>query len=1577
MESKELDELLDSFDRQAGLVKEKLTDLLATVSAGRIPGAGNLRSFQDTMDALVSAYGALKAEARGSLSEGEMPEEGCAASDYVAAIRSSRGRFLKLQAEKARAVLTSFLKVQSPIAEYETALSPFRARAAEVLRGLSEENIEDQAEETKAPELFLRALELEHINGSEGFCILEEINRYYPVQVQWGLAGGQYFIGEEPEGPGEVPGEEKAGDGRKGAGTDVLTAVNRVKTGTPSASAFKKEFIKMARINPSVCAILPMMTNFGVLNREQIYFMGICLYVFGEFDRGRAVVDIAIDMLVEKGYLACFHHEQNGLVSEAYCLSEYCHGCLMKDSIMKSGLFELGDEYGAVMVSTVEVASSGDIKKSTVDMFIRNNNRLTEYLYAEKGLRELGDYEAIVNSAIWKEDHYQVAVVMDGEVTCCRLYDPDGTPPGEIEEDGILWVGDAAGISSDMKDRYGKIFVYHNHSVSRIGETPDAAEEQENVREEAEDVIKEEDVAGTGEVSVESLAGKDTVPTDEEFCALIRGLLDGEVAGREQLAPLISQVAVFAKAVGDVAAEDHGSYPESWKLSAQVRLATNLMMDDDCAYTSECLSTVFADPVNEDPALMLSAYLFAMLVPGRAFDYGIRNQTGLFLERFEAYFGPFASFRPLFNQLMGAKDIAAAGFSPGIVSLPGDEAESENDMGSHQQDIARLKSLRAGIMKLIRKTQKDAAWKGHKNANVLMWALSYMRQYLNGQAVRLKIYADFLYTGILSVGGDGVPVIDPDLVRVRYYEPWRNVLVHMRSPRKPAGDVKAEILGDRLDDKADEEGLKDNLRQLEMLGRLLGEKGEDYRITEGQRKDAMASADDRATRFQERLELAYTYKQISETEKENLTGIVNQYRPGFYASGDFACWRRFLEALERQIMEFARGRQRQLRARLEDHLGKNRESSLLKEAGRLLEQEMNLAVAEEYMNRFEAGETDPDHGALLQDIDYFSDFLDPGNFDPLLQECRRCNGKSPGQFGWAYVERHMPEGWTSRQKEDCRNLLAGWPKRKGAATPAQIRKLFTGLGFDVISAERAAAGKEEVFRIRVRQAARGMADYRHPIAAFGTQMKSPINAIMLFGNYTGKQLVDTVSSLDFGGISIVLLDRPVDAASRRLIGEIFHTQTSRQNPFLLIDQVLFLYLALHQITERMPAMLKCTLPYSAYQPFVRDGGPTSDEMFCGRAQELAAIMDPNGACVVYGGRQLGKTALLERAESRCSRPGNRAFAVYTTIIRIRDEKEVAETIASDINKKVDGKITLPPCHSIKGLCAALSGLFRTKQVVSMLLLIDEVDDFLVSIAEDAYRPLQPFVDLRRETKNHFKFVIAGLHNVCRAKNATRENGIFGQLGTPLCIKPLAPADALQLISRPLRYLGFRLDLYPHLETILTNTNYYPGILQFFGYMLVETLTGQYARYYRAADGNPPFTLQDEQLGAVMNSSDLNKSIRDKFRWSLELDRRYFMLARCITMLYHYYEEDRKAGSWQGFPVEEIMGMAREYDIHCLEGESRDDYVNLLDEMAEMGILGKPDGNRGIYRLRRNSFVDIIGENFDVLEADIIHNNEEA
>ena len=152
-----------------------------------------LKYFNADMNTLVFEYGRLKNEAQTVLSIEEMPEEGSKASAYVDVINNSKSRLIKLQLNKAEAILKRFLKVRSFIAEYEAAFSPFKSKAADVLHEISEENIDDMFSEAEAPELFLEALDTENINGPEGFRILGEINKYYPMQVQWGLAGGQYF----------------------------------------------------------------------------------------------------------------------------------------------------------------------------------------------------------------------------------------------------------------------------------------------------------------------------------------------------------------------------------------------------------------------------------------------------------------------------------------------------------------------------------------------------------------------------------------------------------------------------------------------------------------------------------------------------------------------------------------------------------------------------------------------------------------------------------------------------------------------------------------------------------------------------------------------------------------------------------------------------------------------------------------------------------------------------------------------------------------------------------------------------------------------------------------------------------------------------------------------------------------------------------------------------------------------------------------------------------------------------------------------------------------------------------------
>ncbi len=918
----------------------------------------------------------------------------------------------------------------------------------------------------------------------------------------------------------------------------------------------------------------------------------------------------------------------------------------------------------------------------------------------------------------------------------------------------------------------------------------------------------------------------------------------------------------------------------------------------------------------------------------------------------------------------GARDKALREFNARLLLMKSwvDHIE-QTDNG--KVDISRISILKKDIANLARSIAQNMNTITEGFVAVLRYALLYINNYLNDPESTNEVFREFIYSGVFSVNENGVPIIDGSTVSIKYYEPWRRVLKHVASPIKTSNQARSAIV-DVVDGVKSE--LFDNLHQLSILSQI--EDSAKLSLSESQIKEAKKAAEDRTKNFKEKLELAYTYNRISEPEKERLATIMEEYKPKFFEIMDFGCWSQFLDALEKTINRLADERRKDLRKEIDARkqlLGDNEVSAILDEADDLLENSMNFAVTEEYLNRFDNGERNfsDDLYALIHEEDSFKKFLSDEVFKPLQHECESHSGRTLKSFATKYLETRMPESWTTRNREDSLRLISNWPIKKSATANSSIQNLFSGLGFVVKKVEKGQGKREEFYKLFVEASPKSMADYRHPISLFGTQMKSPINVVVLYGNYAPKQLVDTITGLDFGGMTIVLIDRPIDRASRRQIGEIFHTQTSRHNPFILIDQILIMHLAMYQTTERIPVLLKCTLPYTSYQPFVRDGGSTADEMFFGRSRELSTILDPNGACVVYGGRQLGKTALLQRAESRYSDPSSRVYAVYCNIIDCDSENKLINKVTDDINRKTG--LNIEKTSTIGDFCKQLDTMFRTEKIQSMLLLLDEADKFLSSIAESRYNQIQPLIDLKRESMNRFKFVLAGLHNVCRAKNATSENGVFGQLGTPLCVKPLSPTDALQLLSRPLKYLGFDIDRYPHLETILTNTNYYPGILQFFGYSLVEALNNQYSRYYCAVDGNPPFTLQDEQLGAVMNDADLNRSIRDKFRWSLELDARYFMLARCIAVL--YFIADEKTENWLGFSAEDIRGIAEEYNIHCLETCDKADYTNLLDEMVEMGILSKPSD--GLYRLRRNSFVDIIATVLDALDEDIVSNNAEV
>lgn len=886
---------------------------------------------------------------------------------------------------------------------------------------------------------------------------------------------------------------------------------------------------------------------------------------------------------------------------------------------------------------------------------------------------------------------------------------------------------------------------------------------------------------------------------------------------------------------------------------------------------------------------------------------------------------------------------------------------------NQRDDIDALRKLKGNVLNIISGLLRKKEVHNPENA-VLRRILETIQQKLTGipGGEKSRSYVELLRTGVFPLDEKGLPVLRHDFDDVMYFEPCRRMLQHIATPVRNLKEVLDEIYINGSD-------VFDNQNQARNINRFLGNNTE---CADSDETQFLVGANKDFEECKEALELAYTYNRISELQKEDLLELARAYQGFFYEQKNFANWRSFLGALRRQIDDVSQRVYVKLKADIESRKIQKKPPEVYKnlETAENYLNANNLAVAEDYINRFDSDSQYPAEEAdAVHSKAYFSDFL--SRQGSIYNVCTALpnRGKGLQTFAWTrYIDsNHSPE-WRSRNIDSCKTFLSSWP-RMGQHAEENVKSYLRNLGLDVQAVKveywKERKVNEYLFRAKVNQTKRNRRDYLHPIAKLGTQMDDDLYIIYLEGNYPPASITSLLADLNLKSLSILIIDSPISPINRNKISELSHEKNAGQPACLIIDRVLMMYLCLIEESQRVPAMLQCTLPFTVYQPFTVGSGPVADEMFFGRKKELDNILNPVGANFVYGGRQLGKTALLQRAESFYNNQAEMIYAIYFNASDCESEELLVKQIIETFNRKA--RNFLKSCKSLGDLCNQLRNLYTEKKIKKLLLLIDEADRFLKSISSDNYRRLQPLVALMRDgdIAGRFKFVLAGLHNVYRAQHALANNSPFGQMSTPLCIKPLPPWEARSLLLRPLKYVGFELSDDYHMETILTNSNYYPGILQFFGYTLIQTLQTQYNDFYASTKNNPPYKLEDKQLGAIMNSQDLNRAIQMKIRLTLELDERYFMLARCITLLYHYEEDKAK----KGYSKEEIIGMAKIYEIHCLESLQGQELEALLEEMADMGILSTPD--KSLYRLRRReAFIDVIGSDIDKLEKDIKDNN---
>ena len=132
--------------------------------------------------------------------------------------------------------------------------------------------------------------------------------------------------------------------------------------------------------------------------------------------------------------------------------------------------------------------------------------------------------------------------------------------------------------------------------------------------------------------------------------------------------------------------------------------------------------------------------------------------------------------------------------------------------------------------------------------------------------------------------------------------------------------------------------------------------------------------------------------------------------------------------------------------------------------------------------------------------------------------------------------------------------------------------------------------------------------------------------------------------------TIVLFFAPLDSTQRRRLSTLARTGSLRST--IVIDA--FLVGTAPRVVECdcLTTLFACTLPFTDAQPWAETGTP-SPEMFFGRQLELRDVetLEGGGAHLIYGGRQLGKTALLRQVERNAE--GNPSIIVcYLNIAQV-------------------------------------------------------------------------------------------------------------------------------------------------------------------------------------------------------------------------------------------------------------------------------------------------------------------------------------
>ena len=426
-----------------------------------------------------------------------------------------------------------------------------------------------------------------------------------------------------------------------------------------------------------------------------------------------------------------------------------------------------------------------------------------------------------------------------------------------------------------------------------------------------------------------------------------------------------------------------------------------------------------------------------------------------------------------------------------------------------------------------------------------------------------------------------------------------------------------------------------------------------------------------------------------------------------------------------------------------------------------------------------------------------------------------------------------------------------------------------------------------------------------------------------------------------------------------------------QRLLLVMDETLILYLST-QPSGRLTTMFRCAAPFTAAEPFVTTSSLVPPEMFFGRSREREEIMDRYGSCFVYGGRQIGKTALLRSAEEQFNDPAERRLGKWIDLKShgIGEDKQ-PEDIWRLLWRELSSNLFARGQREPKGnsrlkeeFIQAVRDWTNEHDDGRLLLLLDEADKFLELDARDDFPESTSLKGLMEGTERRFKVVFSGLHNVLRTTE--RANHPLIHLGTPICVEPLLSngewREARQLIRDPLAAIGCRFERDNIVTHILAHTNYFPSLIQLCGASLVE--------YLRDSNKVFPYEITVRDVYAVFKKDELRQNIRDRFLATLRLDPRYEVIAYALAYALAQESPGNHASLADGLNRFSIMQEVRSWwaaGFNTTDAE----FAALLDEMVGLGVLRVVQNSESEdkrYTIRNPNIRVLLGSKEDIEEA---------